>query len=45
VIFLFGVVAAGSVLQWTAVGAALLSILFVGSTMFTEALTRAKYPE
>ncbi|MCU1585676.1 MAG: hypothetical protein JWM49_2232 [Microbacteriaceae bacterium] len=45
VIFLFGAVAANSILQWTVVGAALLSILFIGSTRFTEALTRAKYPE
>ncbi len=43
--FLFGAVAAGSVLQWTVLGAFLLTLLFVGSTMFTESITRSKYPE
>jgi steroid 5-alpha reductase family enzyme len=45
VLFLFGAVAAGSLLQWTVLGAALLTLLFVGSTRFTESITRAKYPE
>ncbi|HEY2643684.1 MAG TPA: DUF1295 domain-containing protein [Galbitalea sp.] len=45
VIFFFGAVAAGSVLQWTVLGAFLLSTLFVGSTVFTESITRSKYPE
>lgn len=45
VLFLFGAVAAGSVLQWTVLGAALLSLLFVGSTRFTESITKSKYPE
>lgn len=44
-IFLFGAVAAGSLLQWTVVGAFSLTVLFIGSTIFTESLTRAKYPE
>jgi steroid 5-alpha reductase family enzyme len=44
-IFLFGAVAAGSLLQWTALGPLLLSLLFVGSTIFTESITRSKYPE
>lgn len=44
-IFLFGAVAAGSPLQWTVLGAVLLSLLFVGSTRFTESITRSKYPE
>jgi steroid 5-alpha reductase family enzyme len=43
-IFLFGAVAAGSILQWTALGAALLTLLFVGSTRFTESITAPKYP-
>jgi steroid 5-alpha reductase family enzyme len=43
--FFFGAVAAGSVLQWTVLGAALLTGLFVGSTIFTESITRSKYPE
>jgi steroid 5-alpha reductase family enzyme len=45
VFFLFGAVAAGSILQWTVLGAFLLTVLFVGSTIFTESITRSKYPE
>jgi steroid 5-alpha reductase family enzyme len=45
VLFLFGAVAAGSLLQWTVLGAVLLTILFVGSTQFTESITKSKYPE
>lgn len=44
-LFFFGAIAAGSVLQWTVLGAVLLTLLFVGSTIFTESLTKAKYPE
>jgi steroid 5-alpha reductase family enzyme len=44
-LFFFGAVAAGSVLQWTVLGAALLTVLFIGSTIFTESLSLAKYPE
>lgn len=44
-IFLFGAVAAGSLLQWTVLGAALLTGLFIGSTIFTERISAAKYPE
>lgn len=44
-LFFFGAIAAGSVLQWTVLGAVLLTGLFVGSTMFTESITKAKYPE
>jgi steroid 5-alpha reductase family enzyme len=43
--FLLGAVAAGSLLQWTVLGAVLLTLLFVGSTFFTESITRSKYPE
>ena len=45
VMFLFGAVAAGTVLEWTVVGAALLTLLFIGSTAFTESISLAKYPE
>jgi steroid 5-alpha reductase family enzyme len=45
VVFAFGAIAAGSVLQWTVLGAVLLTALFVGSTIFTESITRSKYPE
>jgi steroid 5-alpha reductase family enzyme len=41
----FGVVAAGSILQWTFIGAILLTTLFIGSTIFTESITKSKYPE
>jgi steroid 5-alpha reductase family enzyme len=44
-LFLFGAVAAQSVLQWTVLGAFLLTTLFIGSTIFTEQITRSKYPE
>lgn len=40
----FGIIAAGS-LTWTVAGAILLTLLFVGSTIFTESITRSKYPE
>ena len=45
VFFLLGASAAGSPLQWTAIGPLLLTLLFVGSTVFTESITRGKYPE
>ena len=45
VVFLFGAVAAGSILQWTVLGPVLLTLLFVGSTRFTESITLARYPE
>lgn len=44
-LFLFGAVAAGSILQWTVLGAVLLTMLFVGSTLFTESITLSRYPE
>ena len=44
-LFFFGVAAAGSILQWTVVGAFLLTTLFIGSTIFTESITRSRYPE
>jgi steroid 5-alpha reductase family enzyme len=45
IFFLIGAVAAGSLLQWSVVGAFLLSVLFVGSTRFTERITLSRYPE
>jgi steroid 5-alpha reductase family enzyme len=44
-VFAFGAIAAGSVLQWTVVGPVLLTLLFLGSTTFTESITKSKYPE
>ena len=45
VIFCFGAIGAGSVLQPTILGAVLLTLLFVGSTRFTESISASKYPE
>lgn len=45
VLFLIGCSAAGSLLQWTVIGPALLTGLFVGSTIFTESVTLSRYPE
>jgi steroid 5-alpha reductase family enzyme len=45
VFFLLGAVAAGSLLQWSVIGAFLLSVLFVGSTRFTEKITLSRYPQ
>lgn len=39
-----GILASGGI-PWTVVGALLLSVLFIGSTVFTESITRSKYPE
>ncbi|MDQ1545553.1 MAG: hypothetical protein QOH69_457 [Actinomycetota bacterium] len=44
-LFFFGVAAAGSILQWTVAGAFLLTTLFIGSTIFTESITKSRYPE
>jgi steroid 5-alpha reductase family enzyme len=45
IVFCFGAIAAGSVLQWTVLGAILLTLLFVGSTVFTESISLSRYPE
>jgi steroid 5-alpha reductase family enzyme len=45
VVFAFGAIAARSVLQWTVLGAVLLTLLFIGSTRFTEQISRSRYPE
>jgi len=44
VIFFFGAIAAGTVLLPTVAGAVLLTLLFVGSTVFTESISRSRYP-
>jgi steroid 5-alpha reductase family enzyme len=43
--FFMGVAATNSPWQWTGVGVVLLTLLFVGSTRFTEAITLNKYPD
>ena len=40
----FAIAATGVWLHWTIAGAVLLTVLFVGSTIFTESISRAKYP-
>jgi len=39
------VAATGVWLHWTVAGAVLLTLLFMGSTVFTESISRSKYPE
>ena len=43
--YFIAAVAVGSLWQWTVLGAVLLSLLFEGSTRFTEKISRSKYPE
>jgi steroid 5-alpha reductase family enzyme len=45
IVFLFGATAAGSLWQWTGLGALLLTLLFIGSTRLTEQISLSKYPE
>lgn len=45
VVFFFGAVAARSILEWTVLGPLLLTLLFVGSTRFTEKISLSRYPE
>lgn len=45
VVFVFGALAAGSPWQWTVAGAVLLTLLFIGSTRFTESISLNRYPE
>jgi steroid 5-alpha reductase family enzyme len=45
VVFFVGAVAAQSVLEWTVIGPILLTLLFVGSTRFTEKISLSHYSE
>jgi steroid 5-alpha reductase family enzyme len=45
VAFLFAVTAARAIFEWTALGPILLTLLFMGSTRFTEKISLAHYPE
>ena len=45
VVFLFAAAAARSGWEWTVLGAFLLTLLFVGSTRFTEKISLSRYPE
>jgi steroid 5-alpha reductase family enzyme len=44
-VFAFAVIAAGTPWLWTAAGAVLLTLLFVGSTLFTEWISASRHPE
>ena len=44
VVYLFAATAAHTLVQWTVLGAFLLTLLFVGSTRFTESISASKYP-
>ncbi|KQX08375.1 MULTISPECIES: DUF1295 domain-containing protein [unclassified Leifsonia] len=44
-LYLFAVVATGTVLHWSVLGPLLLTALFIGSTVFTESLSKARHPE
>jgi len=43
-LYLLGAVAAGAYLDWSGLGALLLTLLFVGSTRFTESISASRYP-
>jgi len=45
VIYVIGAHAASQVISWPIVGAVLLTLLFIGSTRFTEQISLGKYPE
>ena len=44
VVYAFGAIAAGSILNWTVLGPVLLTLLFIGSTRFTESISASRYP-
>jgi steroid 5-alpha reductase family enzyme len=44
-VFAFGAIAAGTPWLWTGAGAVLLTLLFLGSTAFTEWISAGRHPE
>ncbi|THB66231.1 MAG: DUF1295 domain-containing protein [Spirochaetaceae bacterium] len=44
-IFAMGAVVIGTPLHWTVAGPVLLTLLFMGSTWFTEGITSSRYPD
>lgn len=44
-VYLMGTTSLGTAIHWTGLGAVLLTALFVGSTAFTESITRKKYAD
>jgi steroid 5-alpha reductase family enzyme len=45
VVFAFAAIAAGTAWLWTGTGAVLLTLLFLGSTAFTEQISTGRHPE
>jgi steroid 5-alpha reductase family enzyme len=45
IFYLIGATATGIYFNWTILGAFLLTTLFLGSTNFTESISKSKYPE
>jgi len=45
VVFAFAVIAAGTPVLWAGAGAVFLTLLFLGSTAFTEWISRSRHPE
>ena len=45
IFFFMGAAADDSPVPWTIIGAVLLTLLFIGSTRFTEKITLSRYPE
>jgi len=43
-LFLLAATAAGSLLDWSGIGVVLLTLLFFGSTAFTESISASRYP-
>jgi steroid 5-alpha reductase family enzyme len=44
-IYLIGAANVGSIFHWSILGPIMLTLLFMGSTIFTEGITKEKYPE
>jgi steroid 5-alpha reductase family enzyme len=44
-VYLVGCAADGSMIHWTIVGPIALTLVFIGSTAFTESISAAKYPD
>ncbi|WP_052078858.1 DUF1295 domain-containing protein [Spirochaeta lutea] len=42
-IYLLGAASQGTLLHWSIIGPAMLTLLFIGSTIFTEGITASKY--
>lgn len=45
IVYVYGVIASGQWLNWTIIGAALLTVLFQGSSILTETISKSKYKD